>query len=87
MPETAPSDVERLIEQGLDTYDIAVDGDITVTSVADNEYEAEVPFTCELIIDEAFANQGSLLYIKDPGELTLKGVRDGQLLLTVRLHE
>lgn len=86
MSESAPSDVERLIEQGLDTYDISVTGDVTVTSVTDNEYEAEVPFTGKLIIDDTFANQGSLLYNKDPGELTLKGVRDGRLLLTVRLH-
>lgn len=87
MPESAPSDVERLVEQGLDTYDISVTGDVTVSSVSGNEYEAEVPFTGELIIDEAFANQDSLLYNKDPGELTLKGIRDGRLLLTVRLHE
>lgn len=86
MSESAPSDVQWLIEQGLNTYDITVDGDIAVTSVDEDEYEAEVPFMGELIIDEAFANQGSLLYNKDQGELVLKGVRDGQLLLTIRLH-
>ena len=87
MSDSAPSDVQRLVEQGLDTYDISVTGDVTVSMLTDNEYEAEVPFTGELIIDETFASQGSLLYNKDPGELTLKGVRDGRLVLTVRLHE
>ena len=71
----------------MDTYDIVVDGDINIMSVAGDEYEAEVPFTDKLIIDETFANWGSLLYNRNPDELTLKGVRDGQLLLTVRLHK
>jgi len=71
----------------LDTYDIVVDGDITIMSAAGDECEAEVPFTDKLIIDETFADRGFLLHNRNPDELTLKGVRDGQLLATVRLHE
>jgi len=79
------SDVRELVERGLKTYDISVNGEIEPSKIGNEEYEVEVPFEGELLIDETFANQGSLLYNKTEGELQLKGVRDGRLLLSVRL--
>lgn len=84
MTDTLPDDLRDAIEQGLSTYDISVDGDLEVTDQEDG-YEVEVPFTGELLIDETFANQGSLLYNKE-AEVVLKGVRDGKLLVTVRAN-
>lgn len=85
MSASEPSDVRLLIEQGLETYDISVDGEIKSSEIDTGEYEAEVPFKGELLIDDTFSNQGPLLYNKSEGELQLKGVRDGRLLLLVRL--
>ena len=37
-----------------------------------------------MIIEEIYENYGPLLYNKEEGELSLKGVRDGKLLLTAK---
>ena len=83
MSET-PSSVRNLVEQALATYDISITGELSLDSVGQNEYEVEVPFEGEMILEEIYENYGPLLYNKEEGELSLKGVRDGKLLLTVK---
>jgi hypothetical protein len=81
---TENTEVRRLVEQALETYDISIDGDIDTTAVGDG-YEVKVPFRGEIILETVYSNQGSLLYNKKEGEVSLKGVRDGKLLVTAKL--
>jgi len=84
MTETVPSDVRDVVEEGLRTYGVDIDGEITVVEHDGAEYTVEVPFSGELLVDEVLANQGTLLYNKE-GEIDWSGVRDGRLVLTVLL--
>lgn len=82
MIDSVPSDVRDVIEKGLGTYGISLDGEPVLVSQEESTYEVQVPFTGELLIDETLANYGPLLYNKE-GEIMWKGVRDGELLITV----
>jgi hypothetical protein len=79
--------MRSLIEQSLATYNISVTGEIETSSTMSNEYEVEVPFDGELILDNVYENQGSLLYNKKDGEVSLRGIRDGRILLEVKLTD
>lgn len=75
--------VHDLVEVALDTYEISIDGDLDIEAVDDGSYEVEVPFTGELLLEELVSNYGLLLFNKaERGELSLKAVRDGRLVLT-----
>lgn len=82
---TAPERVQTLIEAAFATYNVAVDGELTAKEVQEGVFEVDVPFTGEMDFEEVTSNQGLLLYNKsNEGELSLKGVRDGNLVLTAK---
>ncbi|WP_408956667.1 hypothetical protein [Natrinema sp. 74] len=84
MSDNTPTDVRDAIEAGLETYNIDVAGELSATQISDNRYEVKVPFTGELLLENALSNQGNLLYNKE-AEITWKGVKDGELVLTVQI--
>ena len=65
MTEAVPSDVRDVVEKGLRTYGVDIDGEIAVVEHDGAEYTVEVPFLGELLVDEVLANQGTLLYNKE----------------------
>lgn len=80
--------IRELVETALDTYGISVTGDLSTETVSEGTYEVEVPFRGEMIIEDVYSNQGPLLFNKtEYGELSLKGVRDGKLLLIAKPTE
>ena len=68
MTEAVPSDVRDVVEKGLRTYGVDIDGEITVLEHDGAEYTVEVPFSGELLVDEISTNQATLLYNKE-GEI------------------
>lgn len=78
-----PSEMEQAIQASFDTWELEVDGDITAEEYEDG-YIASVPFSGELLYEEAL-NDGyrNLLYNKE-AEIQFYGIRDGQILLFVR---
>jgi hypothetical protein len=84
MTET-PQSVRNLVETALATYDVSLSGQLDAVETSDGVYEVEAAFEGELILEEVMSNQGLLLYNKrNQGELSLKGLRDGRLLLTAK---
>lgn len=84
MTET-PQSVRNLVEAALATYDVSLSGQLDAVETSDGVYEVEAAFEGELILEEVMSNQGLLLYNKsNQGELSLKGLRDGRLLLTAK---
>lgn len=83
--DTAPDHVHDLIEAAFATYDVAIEGELTAEEVQEGIFEVDVPFSGEMDFEEVTANQGFLLYNKsNEGELSLRGVRDGKLVLTAK---
>jgi hypothetical protein len=84
MTET-PQSVRNLVEAALATYDVSLSGQLDTVETGDGVYEVEAAFEGEMILEEVMSNQGLLLYNKsNQGELSLKGLRDGRLLLTAK---
>lgn len=80
-----PQSVRNLVEAALATYDVSLSGQLDAVETSDGVYEVEAAFEGELILEEVMSNQGLLLYNKsNQGELSLKGLRDGRLLLTAK---
>jgi hypothetical protein len=63
---------------------VSVSGALQVSKDGENVYEVAVPFDGELILEDVYTTQGALLYNKSEGEVSLKGIRDGKLLVVVR---
>ncbi|WP_126665167.1 hypothetical protein [Haloterrigena salifodinae] len=83
MTKQLPSELEGAVEKCFETWDLAVDGEITAEKEG-NGYEASVPFSGELLVEEALRDgHRDLLYNKE-AEILFKGVRDGKLLLTIK---
>ena len=84
MTET-PQRVQNLVENALATYDVSLSGELNTVETGDGVYEIKAAFEGEIILEEVMPNQGFLLYNKsNQGELSLKGLRDGRLLLTAK---
>jgi len=80
-----PQNVRNLVESALSTYSISVNGELDTVEKSDGVYEVKAGFKGEIILEELMSNQGLLLYNKsDEGELSLKGLRDGKLLLIAK---
>lgn len=80
---TLPSEMEQAIHTCFDTWGLEVDGEITAEE-AEEGYVASVPFSGELLYEEALQDgHGNLLYNKEV-EIQFYGLRDGQLLLLVK---
>lgn len=80
---TLPSEMEQAIHTCFDTWGLQVDGEITAEET-EVGYVASVPFSGELLYEEALQDgHGNLLYNKE-AEIQLHGLRDGQLLLLVK---
>lgn len=78
-----PSEMEQAIRTCFETWELQVDGDISAEE-AEEGYIASVPFSGELLYEEALRDgHGNLLYNKE-AEIQFYGVRDGKLLLVVK---
>lgn len=69
------------------TWDIDIhdSDDIKITQTDDNEYEALVPISGRVLLDDLLETQGSLLGIKNDIAVELDGFQDDRLLLTLDL--
>lgn len=78
-----PSEMEQAIHDCFETWDLAVDGEITAERQEEG-YIASVPFSGELLYEVALEDgHGNLLYNKEV-EILFHGVRDGNLLLRTK---
>lgn len=75
------SSIHLAIQTCFDTWGLNAE-EITVLNNQTNTKEVTVKFTGDLIFSEFFDEHGPLMYNKNL-EITLKGVTDGCLLLTV----
>lgn len=76
-------EMENAIHTCFGTWGLEVDGEIT-TEESEEGYIVSVPFSGELLYDDALGDgQGNLLYNKE-AEIQFYGIRDGQLLLFIR---
>jgi hypothetical protein len=77
------SEVEQAIHTCFETWELEIDGDITAEE-SEEGYIASVPFSGELLYEEALRDgHGNLLYNKE-AEIQFYGVRDGELLLLIK---
>ncbi|QLH82248.1 hypothetical protein [Halosimplex pelagicum] len=69
------------------TWDIEIHDtdDIEITQVSDDEYEALVPISGRVLLEDLLDDQGTLLGIKNDIAAELEGFQDDRLLLTLDL--
>lgn len=80
-------DVLEHIRNGLEKWDIDIDGDLSALKLVGG-YEVAVPFSGELLRDTMESDgQGPLLYGKDNIWIEYRGMRDGELLLKVAVED
>lgn len=82
--------LKTAIIRACDSNDIALldADDIEITQMGSKDaYEAKITVVGRVLYDELTESQGTLLYMKDDIEVSLKGMASNRLLLEVTLRD